>query len=319
MNIINGYALNSLMKADTEYRTKLADAFATYRTSMERVHNESKKYKDENEYVSTHQPQHAEKAMSAINGARKQFVTEIKSTVRTMRESVGKYLSEPLNTDFSAKLKLYADFGVPMCKSEVTALLKMNDGNPFGLRALDSVLAKTGADWRLDFKDIGQYETDIEKLERMAANLPVYVPEEYHHEGCELYKNVRVLRFKTDSYETYESGSTYDSVSIIIGSADHTSTMDAVKDMAQSWSADVSTPGIDSASEHMRKEKLALNENMRAQGIPDEYLEDVPDDAERTTSVKQSDAKALENARNMGRNEANAASAYKKGMDIYKR
>ena len=319
MNILNGYALNSLLKADTEYRGKIADALATYRASMERVHAESKKYKDENEYVRNHQPAHAEKAMNAINSARKQFETELKSTVRTMRESVSKYLTEPLNTDFSAKLKLYADFGVPMCKSEVTALLKMNDGNPFGLRALDSVLAKTGADWRLDYKDVGQYENDIEKLERMAANLSVYVPDEYHHEGCELYKNVRVRYFKQGSNETYESGSTFDSVTLIMNSVDHQTTMDAVKAMQQSWSADVSTPGIDTASEHMRKEKLALNESLRAQGISDEYLENVPDDAKTTTSVKESDEKALELARNLGRRDADAVNAYNKGMDVYKR
>lgn len=318
MNIINAYAFDGLMKADTEYRSKIETALSTYRTSMERVHNEAKKYKDEDSYIRNNQPGHAEKAMSAINGARKQFANELKSTIRTMRESVGKYLTEPLNTDFAAKLKLYADYGVKMCKSEVTALLKMNAGNPFGLRALDSVLAKTSADWRLEYRDIGQYEQDIEKLERMAANLPVYAPDEYHHEACELYKNTRVRYFKQGSNETYESGTTFDSVSIIMNSVDHKTTMESVETMRQSWAADVSTPEISTASEHMRKEKLALNESLRAQGFADEYLDKVPDDAKTTTSVKESDEKALGLARELGARDAGAVKAYNKGMEAFK-
>lgn len=318
MNIINAYAFNELMKADTEYRSKIETALSTYRTSMERVRNEAKRYKDEDDHIRNNQPGHAEKAMNAINSARKQFEAELKSTIRTMRENLGKYLSEPLNTDFAAKLKLYDDYGVKMCKSEVTALLKMNAGNPFGLRALDSVLAKTSADWRLEYRDTRLYEQDIEKLERMAANLPVYAPDEYHHEACELYKNTRIRYFKQGSNETYESGTTFDSVSIIMNSVDHKTTMESVETMRQSWTCDVSTPQIDSTSEHMRKEKLALNESLRAQGIADEYLDEVPDDAKTTTSVKESDEKALGLARELGARDADAVKAYNKGMEAFK-
>lgn len=319
MNFINGYAFDSLKRADETYRAATADALSAYRTDMNKVRETAKKYKDENEYINSRQPQLAETTRAALQSARNTFVTEVKSTARTMRESLGKYLSEPLNTDFQNKLKLYSDFGVPMCKSEVNAMLSLNKGNPFGLRALATVLERTKADWRLSYRDVGQYEKDLEELDKYVVNPPVYIPGEYHSEGCELYRKVRIKRTASDGKSVYESGSTYDSVAIIIDTNIHESMAEKAQGMRQSWTADINTPAISKASKEEVKRLEEENKYLKKEGVLDKYLNVIPDEEESTTRIEESNDKGLQLARDLGLRDAKAEEAYRTGMEVWKK
>lgn len=319
MNYINGKAFMELQDAEKTYQARATAALSEYRHKMQDVTERSKKWKNEQEYIDNHQPELADKARGELKSARDAYVSAVKNTVSIMRQSLSRYLAEPLNADFQNKLKLYSDFGVPMCKSEVVAMLKLNDGCAFGLRALSKVLSTTGAAWRVDFKDVAQYEDDIEKLEMYALNPPLFTPDEYHHESVQLFAHERIPMTTADKKGTYLSGSEYDSLSLILDRAAHKTATETIAAMQQSWTADVSSASISAASEKLKKEQLAQNEALRNYGIPEEYIDKVPDDAESTTHVQESESEALRIARELGQRDADAAAAYEKGMAVYKK
>lgn len=283
MNLINRTIFKGMKTALENHMAAVKGIFAEYIKETTKEKEVSKKFVDADGYYAEKQKIAADKARSALNREYESIRKSLKADAYNMKKSLKDYLAAPMNDNFVTKLKVYADFGIKMTRTELESLLAQNENNPVGLRALDHVLKTTHSTWTLNFRDLGDLEDDIVKVERIAATM-MYTPLEDHLAACEIYKGTPMLRVRDDG-STYNNG-THDSVSILMESSSVTSFYDSIEQMEKAWIADVTTPDISRASKTEADNRNEIDDTLRRNGIPEQYLDHIDTDPESTTTVE---------------------------------
>lgn len=290
LNLVNRSIFKGMKKTLEDHMAAVKGILAQYTKETNAAKEEARKFKAEDEYYAEKQKIAVDKARSQLASEYKSVRTSLKADAASMKRSLKDYLAAPMNPDFVTKLKVYADFGIKLTRTELEGLLAANEGNPVGLRALAHVVEATHTPWKVNYRDLGSLEEDVVKVERIAATM-MYTPVEDHLAACEIFKGTPVLRMRDDG-TTYESG-THDSVSILMESGAVTAFYDDIEQMEKTWIADVTTPDISRASETEAKNLNDVNRVMKEHGIPEQYLDHIDTDPESTVSVESDPAARL--------------------------
>lgn len=290
MNLINRSIFKGMKKTLDDHMNAVKGILAQYTKEMNAAKEEARKFKAEDEYYAEKQKIAADKARSLLASEYKSVRTALKADAANMKKSLKDYLAAPMNPDFVTKLKVYADFGIKLTRTELEGLLAANEGNPVGLRALAHVVEATHTPWKVNYRDLGSLEEDVTKVERIAGTM-MYTPVEDHLAACEIFKGTPMLRMRDDG-SVYENG-THDSVSILMESGAVTAFYDNIAEMEKAWISDVTTPDISRASKTEADNLNDMNRMMKEQGIPDQYLDHIDTDPESTVSVESDPAARL--------------------------
>lgn len=291
MNLINRSIFKGMKTTLENHMEAVKSILAEYKKETDKEREVSKKFVDADGYYAEKQKIAVDKAKSALDREYESVRRSLKTDASNMKKSLKDYLAEPLNDNFVTKLKVFSDFGIKMTRTELDSMLALNQSNPTGLRALAHVLEATHSPWKLNFHDIGSLEDDIAKVERMAGTM-TYTPLEDHHVACEVLKGMPILR-QHDDGSVYNSGQTYDSVSILMESGAVTSFYEGIEQMEKAWIADVTTPGISKASATEAQNLNEVDDMMRNNGIPEKYLDHIDTEPESTTTVESDPAARL--------------------------
>lgn len=297
MNYLNGKCFLTLRNAGTAFLENVNGALLQYRTEKAKASETARKFKDEGEYLRNVLPPLKEKALSTITAAQKEFSDTIRVETASLKTQLQKHFQQPVNEKALTLIRTANEFSFPLSRTEVESFLKVNEGNPYGLRALRSTLEKGNSKYRVSFRDVTEYENDLSQLEQMAVN-PIGYDTEYHPEMCDLFRDKSDTATRPDG-STYETGTPYTSTSLLMRRGVFEIAMDRLPTMADSWTADVGTPEIMTASEAMKKESETMNQTLRAEGVAESDLEPIPDPGESSVSVESSEG--LELAREHGR------------------
>lgn len=310
MNLINRSIFKGMKKALEDHMNAVKGILAQYTKESNAAKEEARKFKAEDEYYAEKQKIAADKARSALNREYASIRQSLKVDASNMKKSLKDYLAAPMNPDFVTKLKLYADFGIKLTRTELEGLLAANENNPVGLRALKHVLEATHSPWKLNYRDLGSLEDDVERVERIAGTM-MYTPVEDHLAACDVFKGTPILRMRDDG-SVYENG-THDSVSILMESGTVTAFYDNIEEMEKAWIADVTTPDISRASKTEADNLNDANRVMKEYGIPDQYLDHIDTDPESTVSVESDPAARLIEEMQQSTNKEN----YRETMGAY--
>lgn len=300
MNYLNGHAFMTIRQAGESFLQAVNTALRTYRAEKQKIVERSRQFKNEAEYIGNCLPEAKEKALGSIRTAQKNFSNAIRPELPILRGQLDRYLDEPVPVEALNRIRTANEFGVPLSKSEIESFLRVNGGNLLGLRVLKSVLERTGSEYAISFRDISEYENDLGELVRLAAN-PLGYDTELHPEAVEVLRDEPETATRSDG-STYQTGSRYTGTGLLISRGGFEVAMDRLKQMAEAWSADITTPTITRASEAMRREQEERNRRLQEQGVNEEHLE--PTVPEGKSSVALDDAGNIQLAKKLGRERA---------------
>lgn len=219
----------------TNLKDGITGALISYRSSLERVTNEAKAYKSEQEYIDQHTAALVSDARRKIAECEKSFCDYIQGvTVPALREALVERLTAQPKADFMRTLSYYQQFGIPVDEQEVKLLAYDCEGNFLALRALASVAQKSGISVR--FPSVAEYGKVVDRLERMAQPPLMYCPFDYLTEGVDVLPDTPLRRADGSVYGT--SGRPT-STGLIISAQGMEATMKAVVEAGDTWSAAV--------------------------------------------------------------------------------
>ena len=252
----------------------VSSALETYRQERKQAEDESKQYKAEFDYFRGKQKDAAEKARSAVDQAEKTFRGSLKTQIERFKDELQNSIVYKLNPDFVSTLRLYNDFNIQISRTEIETLVNLANGNKAALTALNKVLEHTETPYKVSFTPLSEYERNIALLERRTV-AGHFIPEQYHSEGVEIYKDIPVT-FVNDDLSTYESGRMIDGISLISDRASFTEAMKAVENaMNASDTVCIVPNAIDNTVENVAKEigKMRTEADRAAKEGLGEYLE----------------------------------------------
>lgn len=303
MNFLNGKCFLNIRQAGESFLQAVNGALRTYRAEKQKIVERSRQFKNEAEYIGNCLPELKEKALGSIRAAQTEFSRAIRAELPILRGQLERFLDEPANPEALSRIRTANEFGVPLSKTEIESFLRLNGGNLLGLRVLKSVLERTGSKYAITFRDIDEYEADLSELTRLAAN-PLGYDVEYHPEAVEVLRDEPEEKSRPDG-TVYLTGARYDSTGLLITRGGFEVSMDHLSQMAEVWSADITTPTIMTASEALRREQEERNRALQEQGVDEEHLE--PTVPEGKSSVALDDAEDLQLAKQLGREKSQRA------------
>ena len=283
MNIINETLIDLLISAAETLRNETCRILQSYRTKRDYEHKIAERYKDENAYFQQEQSKLASIARDDITRAEKAFSAKVEEYTGKMEEQLKKHLSMPVNSQFREKLSMLADFGIQPEKIEIDDLISLNGGNQIGLTALAKTLEKVNSPYKLKYHTTADYQADIGKIRNLAVNLK-YIPNEYHSEGCEIYKGI-YADLVLPNGRVIGNGINYDSVSLLTNAVVFENTMKEIQGFKDIWSADCSYSEADNADE-------------------------TESNPESGTTVEESNSEGIKVAKQLGRDSAKAQENY---------
>lgn len=257
MNLINKTLIDLLISSAETLRNEICNSLEKYRKDIALQKRISERYKDEQNYYREQQTKLAAIAREEIAKAERVFTTKVNDYTKQMEEQLKKHLAEPVNPQFREKLSLLADFGIQPEKIEVEDLIQKNGGNQLGLTALAKTLEKVDSPYVLKYHTTADYQNDIESIRNITMNMK-YIPAEYHHEGCEIYKGIRFDQVLPNG-AVLHGGLSFDSIALITCRIGFENTIESIKQLKDVWSADCSYTEADQNS-------LGQNENKPISG-----------------------------------------------------
>lgn len=288
MNKYNAASFEKIKKAADEYRACVTRTLDNYAAKISAAQDESKAYKDEQSIFAGKKAAAVTYARNAIALAENAFTGTVKGEIEQLRDELHRHLVTAPSEKFLAALGVYATYNLAPGKEEVSALVEQAGGNSLALRALDAVLQKTGAKWRVDVPGAADFEADIAKLERLGEGHLMYRPDGHHVEACAVFEGTpRLLR--TDAGEYRDAGYTWGSVNIITASADFNHRISELEGMSQRWTESVLPTVFDAETYKGHKDKATGAEISGEQ----EYIEDYTATAQAGEIVENGDAGAM--------------------------
>lgn len=313
MNLINRGIFSTLRKDIKEHMENVAGVYAAYTQDANNAAEYSSQFKDEKNVLSKRLENISSNSRNILDDEYKTFHGYMKGNLSSMEKSLQTYLSEPLNDNFLSKLRLYSDFGVPMSRTEVITLLKLNGSNPFGLKTLAAVMKQTNTPYTLKYRNVEALEDDLQLIRQLTTVR--YTPEAYHMVAINLMSDTSVTYLRDDG-SSYQTGTKYTGQQILMDRSTLLQALNMLDRIEQAWTADITTPAIERASADQLKHMEEVNERMRAEGVSEEYMDDtsIP---ESTTRIEKD--QTIENGKSQGRQSAEGQAKYDQVMSKYKK
>lgn len=279
MNHINTAVFQLIRTSAESLKESITASLQKYRKEVAEAAEESERYKDENGYLASRKHFFAELARGEIEKTQRIFQDKLSRYAETLTGELEKHVSTPLNGSFRDQLLTIAQFKIRPSRTQIEALLKINDGHPVGLQALTKVLSDVGSEFQIISKPIADYERDIKYIEQLAIQ-PISYDILYHHEAVEILSGTNIVQVRPDG-RTFENGMTFDSTSLLAATSGFENAVDRIEGMGSSWAADVTYRSADEMSDHG----------------PDRNVES-------SVSIEESDTQAVEIAKELGRQKA---------------
>ena len=260
----------------------ITEALRKYRKEMETVRQEAQAYKAEKEFIAGKQTVLSGIAQNSIKKAQMRYSDAVGRYVKELREQLETHVSEPILPSVREQLLTMQQFHIKPARTQIEAILTANKGNPIGLAVIGKVLEETGADYRLKYRTVQDYEKDLEAIERTGVE-PIAYDSDYHTEFCEIFRDQYRKQILPDG-RTIETGQKWDSVALLIANGDFSIKMNQISSMAGSWATDVS---------HEKAEMISAQDSMTPKQEP-----------VSGTSLEENNDKGLEIATELGKRKA---------------
>lgn len=291
MNLINATLIDLLIASAETLRNETCRILERYRNELAIEKTRSERYKAEKEYYAEQQAKLALIAREAISKAERVFKGQVTDYANQMEQQLRKHLNEPVSAQFREKLTMISDFELQPERLEIDDLLALNNGNQTGLAALQKVLEKVNSPYKLNYHTVTDFQTDIERIREFGRNFK-FIPNEYHHEGCEIYKREQFAY-------TYPNGSTIgqpvDSVLLLQKSSEFELAIARITALKDTWTADCSYAQVDQVTQN-------------DPGQPQ---------AKSNTTVSDSDSAGMKIAKELGEQKTRNAEIHAKVMGYY--
>lgn len=305
MNKQNELTLKHITTRARQYANKISEILDGYNVQMEKTKNEAKVRKDEHEFIATNQKKHSEAARRLLQKEQETFASEVRHSAEELKKQLIDSLSQPVHLAVNQQLNIMHTFGIAPSRTQLENLIDLNGGNLLGLQAINALLTETKAPYTVKCFDVGDYERDLATLEHLAENSDHYIPTDHHAVGCDVYRGTDKVIKRYDGQEVH-TGFEWDSLALLLRNTSVVSDVRLIEEMAQRWSADISTPIMDAASDAVKEEaaKQAEAEGKPAPADPD---------PESTTTIEQAEDDATALARELGQQNAKAVEALHAG------
>lgn len=238
MNKYISSTFDDLKREDENFRDAVKSALTDYRQTMSRATAESKQYKDEIAYINGKKAAAAQNALAAIQMATNAFSVALNTARKSLQDDLDQHLTTRPSAAFLDALRIYHDFNITPSHAEIKALMALNGGCTLGYKAINRMLEKTGAEWRVDAPDSAAYEADLTVLEKLSYGNFKFTPDGFLHEMTEVYEGTPNLRFRDDG-TSYDAGYKWNSTSLMLSSAAYKQDVSSFDAMADRWSSTV--------------------------------------------------------------------------------
>ncbi len=302
MNKGNQAIFKKITDAAQDYRVTVRVALEKYRADAEHA----KLLKDETGYMAAAKTN----ARNRIDQAEKSFRKAVSDQLPELKKELRQHLATRPNPGFLDALRVYSDFGIVPTRSDVEALVDANGGNPLGLRALNRVLEKTGAKFRVNAPDSAQYEADLKALDHLANREVKYSQNELHTELAAIYKGTPRLQYRPDG-SSFDSGYKWDGTGLLISSNGFESAINSLAPMAERWSAAM-LPDFDQIQNYEPTTDPDTGEKISAaRQFADDYR------ATKDAAAVTEDGAGIEQAKAIAEKNAENTATYNKVMEHY--
>ena len=238
----------------------------------------------------------AERAQAAGRRAVAQQMEDTRSAaaqeIQNMREALYTWIAEPANPDFIAQLRTYHDFDLNMEQIEIEAMAERAAGNFVALRCLNAVAEKSG--FHVNAPSLSDYMNDLREIQSAFDGLYLYAPMNGDGHAADLLPNKK--------YHGIDYGRP-DSVAVTLAYTEARNMENKLRRIQERWSAHVQPVTV-------KTEELAADE-----------VSDVVEAAARKTpdavQIEDNGDRAVEMARQMGAQRAEAARKAKDGLKNY--
>ena len=229
MNRITEKSFENLKKSIDIYKSAVRKALAIYAADRERA----AEYKADVEQEKIDKAKG--KARSSIETARRTLNESAAAELATLSEEVVSHCMAQPSEAFRRSIELFSDFRVCPAAFEIRALIRESAGSPLAFRAINSLLEKTGSEWRVDFDGPEIFEADLRQLEHFTSEGILWEPTEEHSAVCEIMKGVARPVATSDGAATVYSGATWDSISLLAASGSFQSLEKSLDEISARW------------------------------------------------------------------------------------
>lgn len=301
MNTTAKKAFEIIANSASILHSEVASSLETYRTERDEARENSSQFKDESAIFERQRSFLVEECRGRIEKAERVFANAISEQVRNLRSELMEHLNVPLSSDFCNQLSLIHEYGLKPTRSELMHLIKLNNGNSFGLSALQSVLTENDSQFRLKYSSTEDFEQDLQTIEGL-ADFPRYIPVELHAEGAEVFTGIQ-RDFRREDGTTYQDGRIWDGIGLAIMRNDFEQRIKAIEGMSDRWANNASYPSIEAV---FKAEQDQAEHNEQT----------VVNEPETPVEVEIDDA-GVETGKAMGRAKAEGQAKYYRTMDEY--
>ena len=254
--------------------------------------------RDRNKALYTEAALAAQAAQAQVSG-RRAVAQQMEDTraaalaeIEKMRSALYAWIAEPANPAFLTQLHTYHDFDLNMEQIEIEAMAEQAAGSFVALRCLNAVAEKSG--FHVNTPTLPDYIKDLDTIQRRFDALYLYAPQNGDGHSADLLPN--------KNYRGIDYGRpTSTDVSIAVAGAK--ALEGTLREIQERWSAHVQPVTV-------KTEELAADE-----------VSDVVEAAARKTpdavQIEENGDRAVEMARQMGTQRAEAARKAKDGLKNY--
>lgn len=254
--------------------------------------------RDRNKALYTEAALAAQAAQAQVSG-RRAVAQQMEDTraaalaeIEKMRSALYAWIAEPANPAFLTQLRTYHDFDLNMEQIEIEAMAEQAAGSFVALRCLNAVAEKSG--FHVNTPTLLDYIKDLDTIQRRFDALYLYAPQNGDGHSADLLPN--------KNYRGIDYGRpTSTDVSIAVAGAK--ALEGTLREIQERWSAHVQPVTV-------KTEELAADE-----------VSDVVEAAARKTpdavQIEENGDRAVEMARQMGAQRAEAARKAKDGLKNY--
>ena len=254
--------------------------------------------RDRNKALYTEAALAAQAAQAQVSG-RRAVAQQMEDTraaalaeIEKMRSALYAWIAEPANPAFLTQLRTYHDFDLNMEQIEIEAMAEQAAGSFVALRCLNAVAEKSG--FHVNTPTLPDYIKDLDTIQRRFDALYLYAPQNGDGHSADLLPN--------KNYRGIDYGRpTSTDVSIAVAGAK--ALEGTLREIQERWSAHVQPVTV-------KTEELAADE-----------VSDIVEAAARKTpdavQIEENGDRAVEMARQMGTQRAEAARKAKDGQKNY--
>lgn len=174
---------SAIQGAAAHYMESVTADLALYRDAVAKAKAEADKYREPiaSEFLTEKTANARTVTLNSIKAAQETYKNIVVENITHLQSDLADHLLSGINPAFTSTLTVYKTFGIKPTKSEAAALVKLSGGNSVALAAINSVLASSNADYRVDATTADDFQHDLDALEKI-SDAPIWCRMEDFHE-----------------------------------------------------------------------------------------------------------------------------------------